>query len=141
MMETTEDWALGCTTRRRGHEYSRLGPEQPSSCQYLLCKLPQRLIVISLSLLVLGAMIVVIALGTNRWRQNTFDNINATWPEQQPDGGFSLLAMSVQVYNAYREEGSIELYPWEHVAEPHRTTMLGVTSWSREALSSEVEFR
>ncbi|CAM9867117.1 unnamed protein product, partial [Ascophyllum nodosum] len=125
-----------------GHEYSRLGPEQPSSCQYYLrCKLPQRLIVISLSLLVLGAMIVVIALGTNRWRQNTFDNINATWPEQQPDGGFSLLAMSVQVYNAYREEGSIKLYPWEHVAEPHRTTMLGVTSWSREALSSEVEFR
>ena len=53
-------------------------------------------------------------------------------------------AMEVRVWNDYQEaetNTSLQLYPWEHIAEPHRRTMMEVASWNEDALGESVDFR
>lgn len=33
------------------------------------------------------------------------------------------------MYNAYTKDNDIELYPWEHVAEPYAPTTMEVLDW------------
>ena len=47
----------------------------------------------------------------------------------------------VRVHNSYSSEGRIDLYPWEHVAEPYRKTTLQMVSWSSESSKEDVVFR
>lgn len=54
-------------------------------------------------------------------------------------------AMGVQLSDDYTsgDSAKLELYPWVHVAEPHRATVMEIASWpSEEAPSdSNVNFR
>lgn len=37
--------------------------------------------------------------------------------------------IKIRVYNTYTKDHPIQHYPWEHVAEPYRDTMLEIQSW------------
>lgn len=62
-------------------------------------------------------------------------------------GGASMLALSadspnplkVRLYNAYTMDNPIELYPWEHLAEPHKPSTMEMLDWP--AASDELEYR
>lgn len=52
------------------------------------------------------------------------------------------LGMAVRVRNDYTYSRQLELYPWEHVTEPHRVTVMEVASPPDDALfGGEVDFR
>ena len=50
-------------------------------------------------------------------------------------------AVTVRVQHSYGLEDKVEMYPWEHVAEPYRKTVLQVTSWPGDLREEDVEFR
>ena len=51
-------------------------------------------------------------------------------------------AVSVQVHHSYSlEDKQVKMYPWKHVAEPHRKTAMQVTSWPGDLREEDVEFR
>ena len=51
-------------------------------------------------------------------------------------------AVSVRVQNSYGSEGKVEMYPWEHTAEPYKKAVFQVVSWPSELLrEADVEFR
>lgn len=49
-------------------------------------------------------------------------------------------AIGVKVYNEYTRGHPIQLYPWEHMAEPHRPTTLKINN-APEVLGEDVEYR
>lgn len=37
--------------------------------------------------------------------------------------------LKVRMYNRYTKDNGIELYPWEHMAEPHKPTTMELLDW------------
>lgn len=51
-------------------------------------------------------------------------------------------SLAVKVWNEYVTAGrEVELYPWEHIAEPHKMTVMHVASWPDDKLRDDVRFR
>lgn len=55
------------------------------------------------------------------------------------DGGEPSGDLKVHLYNFYTKDNDIELYPWEHVAEPYTPTTMEVLDWP--ATSDNLEYR
>ena len=47
--------------------------------------------------------------------------------------------LKVHMYNSYTENNSIELYPWEHMAEPHKPSTMELLDWP--ASDDTLEYR
>lgn len=49
------------------------------------------------------------------------------------------LDLKVRSYNAYTKDHPIELYPWEHLAEPYKPNVLELLDWP--ASGDDIEYR
>lgn len=62
-----------------------------------------------------------------------------------PARGKAKKAMGVRVWNDDYQVSSgqqtLELYPWDHVAEPHRTTVMEIASWPEPGDDQVLNFR
>lgn len=47
--------------------------------------------------------------------------------------------LMVRLFNAYTDKNPIELYPWEHMAEPHKPSTMELLDWPES--SDELEYR
>lgn len=59
-------------------------------------------------------------------------NIAASSDQQAPE-------LRVHLYNWYTQSNEIELYPWEHLAEPHKPTTMDLLDWPES--DEHVEYR
>lgn len=56
-----------------------------------------------------------------------------------PDVGYPTKDLKVHLYNSYTKDNDIELYPWEHVAEPYAPTTMEMLDWP--ASNDNLEYR
>lgn len=61
-------------------------------------------------------------------------NLAATGVSSAEDGD-----LKVRLYNSYTENNPVQLYPWEHLAEPYKPTVMEVLDWP--ASGDDVEYR
>lgn len=55
------------------------------------------------------------------------------------DVGYPSEDLKVRMYNAYTKDNPIELYPWEHVAEPYAPTTMEMLDWPES--NDNLEYR
>lgn len=65
--------------------------------------------------------------------------------ERQTWDSYEKATMSVRVSNDYYTVGQrgadLVLYPWEHLAEPYRKTVMRVKDWPKEDVAFDINFR
>lgn len=49
------------------------------------------------------------------------------------------LELKVRSYNSYTKDKAVTLYPWEHLAEPHKPNVLELLNWP--ASGDELDYR